>query len=465
MKRAITKHFGDFLALLALVSVATGVSYYILQNQRLRIPLVESKPFQLKAAFSTGQAVTPGQGQTIRLSGVRVGDITKVGLDDGRAIITMDLDREYEGLVRTNWRGLLRPKTGLKDMFIELFPGPKAEAKPATEGWIMPIDNTLPDVNPDEFFSALDADTRDYLKLLLQGAKVGLEGRSDDLAQVLERFEPTYRDIAAVSGEVAKKRRDLRQLVRSLNVLYGELGRKDDELARLVSSSATVFDAFAKERDNVSATVRELPTALAQTTDTLQKVEAFAKILGPASERLRPVAGALDRSNRATLPFAREATPLIKNDIRPFLRELRPLVSELKPAARGIVEGEPNLKRSLHVLNRLFNLLAYNTNGAEPPDKADRDEGYLFYLAWLAHQSVSIFSGQDANGVFRPLVLGGTCNTLKSTAESLPGGGAIVGQLGIFNDPAICGGAQPVTSKASSNDAPGASAKPKKDRP
>src|SRR3712207_8208575 len=42
-----------------------------------------------------------------------------------RSIITMDLDRKYEGLVRENWRALLRPKTGLKDMFIELYPGPK----------------------------------------------------------------------------------------------------------------------------------------------------------------------------------------------------------------------------------------------------------------------------------------------------------------------------------------------------
>jgi ABC-type transporter Mla subunit MlaD len=35
----------------------------------------EGKPFQLQAAFSTAQAVTPGQGQTVRVSGVRVGDV------------------------------------------------------------------------------------------------------------------------------------------------------------------------------------------------------------------------------------------------------------------------------------------------------------------------------------------------------------------------------------------------------
>ena len=449
MKRAITKHLPDFLAILALIAVASGISYYILQNQRLRIPYIEEQPFQLKAAFSTGQAVTPGQGQTVRLSGVRVGDISKVTLENGRAIITMDLDQKYKNLVRTNWRALLRPKTGLKDMFIELFPGPRAEANIAREGWVMPIANTLPDVNPDEFFASLDADTRDYLKLLLQGASRGLKGRSNDLAETLKRFEPTYRDLAAVQGEVAKKRADLKRLVRALNVLYAELGRKDDDLARVVATSARVFDAFAKERENVRQTVAELPSALAQTTETLQKVEAMAEVLGPASDRLIPVAQALQRSNKATLPFAKEATPLIRDDIRPFVREVRPLLQELKPAVHGLVEGEPGLKRSVHVLNRLFNMLAYNPNGAEAPDKAGREEGYLFYLAWLAHQSVNIFSGQDANGVFRPLVFGGTCNTLKSSSESIPGLAAILGQVGLFNDPELCGSLQPVAKKTS----------------
>jgi phospholipid/cholesterol/gamma-HCH transport system substrate-binding protein len=197
VKRAIREHLGDFGAIVGLLVIALGVSYVILQNQRLRIPILEPKPFQLEGVFQTGQAVTPGQGQTVRVSGVRVGDITKVRLENGQAIITMDLDRDYDKLVRENWTGLLRPKTGLKDMFIELMPG-RGAAPVASEHWRMPITNTLPDVNPDEFLSSLDSDTRDYLKLLLNGARIGLEGRASDLENVLKRFEPTYRDIAAV---------------------------------------------------------------------------------------------------------------------------------------------------------------------------------------------------------------------------------------------------------------------------
>ena len=38
----------------------------------------------------------------MRVSGVRVGDITKVGLKDGHAVVTMDLDPEYKDLVHTD---------------------------------------------------------------------------------------------------------------------------------------------------------------------------------------------------------------------------------------------------------------------------------------------------------------------------------------------------------------------------
>ena len=79
-----------------------------------------------------------GQGQTVRVSGVRIGDIGDVELKDGRAIVRMDIDPKYKDLVHTDATALLRPKTGLKDMFIELDPGTDG-APVAKEDWTIPI--------------------------------------------------------------------------------------------------------------------------------------------------------------------------------------------------------------------------------------------------------------------------------------------------------------------------------------
>jgi len=212
VRRAIRNHAKDFAAILALFSLAGFIAFYILDQQRLRFPVLEAQPFRLKAEFSTAQAITPGQGQTVRIAGVRIGDIGKAQLRDGRAIVTLDIDEQYKDVIHTDATALLRPKTGLKDMFVELNPGTKG-APLAREGFVIPVSNTLPDVNPDEILAGLDADTRSYVRLLLDGAGKGLRGNGDELREVWKRFEPLHRDLARVTTAIAERRRNLRRLV------------------------------------------------------------------------------------------------------------------------------------------------------------------------------------------------------------------------------------------------------------
>src|SRR3954449_7202126 len=221
MMTAIRKGAKNFIFIMVLVAVAAGCAAYILANQRMRFPW-EATPYTLKASFSTAQSVTPGQGQNVRVAGVRVGDIAKVTLKDGRGIVTMDVDPKYADVIHTDATALLRPKTGLKDMFIELQPGTKS-APLAKDGFTVPVSNTLPDINPDEIYGALDTDTRDYLKLLVDGAGEGLHKRGSDLRQVLRRFEPTHRDLARFTTAVAQRRTNLKRLIHNLSLLNGEL--------------------------------------------------------------------------------------------------------------------------------------------------------------------------------------------------------------------------------------------------
>jgi hypothetical protein len=122
------------------------------------------------------------------------------------------------------------------------------------------------------------------------------------------------------------------------------------------------------------------------------------------------------------------------------VRESRPLVRELRPAAEDLVKAEPALTRSFTVLNHLFNMLGYNPAGREGPDKNARDEGYLFALAWLGHQSVNLFSTADAHGPQRSLTVGGTCATLANTAKTAAPLEYVLGLTGVLTDPRVCGG-------------------------
>jgi phospholipid/cholesterol/gamma-HCH transport system substrate-binding protein len=434
--RAIRAHARAFAAILGLIVVAGVVSLFILDQQRMRFPW-EKAPFELQAEFTTAQAVVAGQGQTVRVSGVRIGDVGDVKLKDGKAVVTMQIDPQYRRMIHTDATALLRPRTGLKDMFIDLRPGTE-QAPVADSGWTLPISATAPDVNLDEVLAMLDSDTRDYLKLLISDGGRGLEGRGPDLREVFRRFEPTHRDLARVNRAVAERRQNLRRLISSLNSLNGELASRGKDLTGLVDASAAVMNEFASEQANVSTAVRELPSALSQMTDTLGRLERFANVLGPAADRLVPVARAIPAANEAIIPLAKEGAPLLREDIRPFVREARPVVRDLRPAAKALGDSTPNLTRSFKQLNSLFNMLAYNPGGREAPS-ADRQEGYLFWLAWLQHVGIQLFSSSDAHGVFRPVTLAAPCSVVKQMVTEEPELEFLTLLTGVLTDNAACG--------------------------
>jgi phospholipid/cholesterol/gamma-HCH transport system substrate-binding protein len=405
---AIRKHLVDFLAIIGLIIVALGVASVILANQRLTLPgwfPVLGQDFtEVEAELSTAQAVTPGQGQTVNVAGVEVGEISGVRLEDGKAIVTLKLEEDSVPVYR-NASVLLRPKTGLKDMVAELTPGTK-DAGELDEGQRIPIGQTSPDVNLDEILSALDGDTRSYLQLLLSDGAQGLKGNGRELANTIRRFEPTARYTRDIAEQLATRRRNIKRAIHNFSLVVDELGGKDDQLAEFVENSNAVFASLASQDANLRATLRELPSTLTATRTALGKAEVLADELGPTLQALRPGARALGPALRQTRPFLRETTPVIRDEIRPFVRASRPLVTELRPAIRDLSALTPKLLRSFKVVNALLNTLAYNPPG-------DTEEGFLFWASWVNHLGPAVFSNQDAHGpIRRGLVVVG-CQSLQ----------------------------------------------------
>jgi phospholipid/cholesterol/gamma-HCH transport system substrate-binding protein len=430
MTRAIKKYYTDFLAVLGVFVLALGALGYIISQQeaRPRIPLIEGKAFKLKVELESAQAVEPGQGQEVTTAGVQIGKVGAVELEEGKAIVDLDIDPKYKGLAREDATALLRPKTGLKDMFIEVDPGSKS-ARPLEEEERIPVANTAPDVDPDEILDALDSDTRGYLQLLLNGGGKGLENRGNDLREVFRRLGPLHRDLARVMEAIAERRSNLRRLIHNYGSLTTRLGREDDDLKRLVTASNETLGAFADENQNISAAVRELPPTLDTTASTLGKVERLGRVLGPSLESLRPAFRQLPETNAALRPLAREGTPILRNRVRPFVRRARPYVRDLRPAAVDLSSAAPDLNKSLLEFNRFFNMASYNENGAEGISQAcerngacsaeerNRRESYLYWLAWTAQNGVSLFSTGDAAGPFRRAAFFFNCSTLQDVVS------------------------------------------------
>jgi phospholipid/cholesterol/gamma-HCH transport system substrate-binding protein len=405
---AIRKHLRDFIALVVLVALALLVAGYVTTNQRLYlpgwVPGVGTDFYELEAEFPTSQAVVPGQGQTVDIAGVPVGEIGKVDLQNGVAVVQMKIRKKYSPVYKDATL-LLRPKTGLKDMIIEMDPGtPRAGA--FKEGERIPVSHTSPDVNLDEILASLDGDTRSYLTVLLTaGGEVFKQpGYSAELRETFKRFEPTARDVDKITTALATRRRSIKRVIHNFSLLSQELGKKDTQLAGLVDSSNANFQALASQDQNLRGALRELPPTLQQADSTLGKAKTLADQLGPTLESLRPTARKLGPSLRQTRPFLRQTTPVIQNQLRPFTRDARPAVRELRTTASLLEPVTPRLTRTFTVLNALLNTLAYNPPGAE--------EGYLFWASWTNHAGAAIFTTQDAHGPIRRGQVIASCDSL-----------------------------------------------------
>ncbi|HYM55764.1 MAG TPA: hypothetical protein VES97_10400, partial [Solirubrobacteraceae bacterium] len=402
----IERYRTAFVSVVVMVVIAAGVGGYILAHENLKlpgwVPVLGRNYFTLKAELQTAQAVTPGQGQAVTIAGAKIGEIASVDLHEGVATVTMKVTPKYARLYR-NATLLVRPKTGLQDITVEVNPGTPSAGK-LRSGETLPLSQTAPTVNFDEFLSTLDAETRAYLQELLAGAGVAFKNNGRAFAATVKRFDPTARYIQEISRELQLRHANTARAIHNFRLLVEAIGGKDKQLAQLVDASNAVYATFAKEDANVQRTLQLLPGALHKTGVGLGKLATAAKVLGPTLRKLQPFASSLGPANDATRRLALKTTPIFKNEIRPFAREILPVVSELQPDTKDLAEAFPHLASTFSVLNEFFNELAFNPG----PNRA----GFLFFVDWANHNLNSVLSSADAHGAVGRVLVYLNCKIL-----------------------------------------------------
>jgi len=329
-------------------------------------------------------------------------------------------------------------------MYLALDPG-NAQSGALPDGSTLGTSATSPTVDLDQILSALDADTRSYLILLLGGGagafrdpslasiagtdQSSIPGPSATpspgavvaLRRTFKRFSPLDRDTQTFATLLAARNQNLRTAIHNLQRVATALGGVDGQLASLIAASNTNFSAIASQDTNLQAGLSLLPGTLNQTNTTLGKVQRFSAQLGPTLSQLLPFAHALGPALSASRPLFHDTTPVIQNQLRPFSVAVQPLAKALRPAATKLAQATPPLTRSVGFLNTLFNTLAYQPKGNE--------QGYLFWGSWLAHIASSLTSVQDAHGPSVRGVFMATCPALNLLETALQQSSPSLGPL------------------------------------
>jgi phospholipid/cholesterol/gamma-HCH transport system substrate-binding protein len=405
----------DTIAIFVLIALGVVMTLWIFTQQKASlpswVPIVGEEFDHITGDFTTAQAVTPGQGQAVDIAGIQVGKVTSVDLEDGHAVVGMDIEPKYMELIHPNGSLLLRPKTNLNDMVVEVEPGSGKEH--IESGHNFPLSQTEPNVNLDAFLGTLDADTRQYIQLLVAGGAQGIGGRGHQFGNALRRLQPFSHYVASLNKAVAGRREALANVIHDFGQLTTELGRHDVAIERWVTSSKGALGNFANQQSSIQEILTEFPSTLAVAKSAFASADRFSTTARPALLGLIPQAQALKPALKANQRLFEQTVEPIRTQIRPFTREVRPVLTSVSRSSADLNKSVRGFGNSLGAFNSFLNELAYKPKGSR--------QSYLFYLPWLNHNTNATFNLSDPAGpISRGLILI-SCNGTELAAGAAAG--------------------------------------------
>ncbi|MGQ0575697.1 MAG: MlaD family protein [Pseudonocardia sp.] len=348
---------------------------YILSQQRFNPPWEDST--FVYATFAQAPAVAPGRGQEVRMSGVTVGDLRAAETTEqgnARLLLAIDPDR-YGGEIYDNATVVLRPKSPLNEMYIEMDPGSPA-GTPLPDYGVLPVERSRYPIQVDASLAQLDQNALAGLQSLLAESDEALARAPEEFPAGLAAADTLAQNLRPVAVELDTRRDALARLITAVSQLSTALGEDDERLTALAERLQTTLGTFSARNQDLRDTLNRLPgvvteldsatTAVADLSDQLDPtlddlLGASAKLPG-ALEALSDTADDLGDTVDAAKPVAFLLKPVVA-DLRPFVKalkdsgpELRSISHNLQPVTAGLVDYLPDLQAFVHQTNSVVSL-------------------------------------------------------------------------------------------------------------
>ena len=258
--------------------------------------LFGDKPHTLHATFEA--AVQVASGQEVRVAGRKVGEVGSIETVDGRAVVELKIQEdEIWPLPKGTTAGMRwGSTTSLAYRYIELHPGPRSAAGLPEDG-ILKLTDTETPFELDQSFRIFRGRTKGDLRSLVGEVADSVDGEGKAIQDGLREAPGGLNQTAAFLRELSADQEALRTLVTAGDRATSALASREGDLGELVGHAASTFDEFAVHSADQQQALDRAPTALAESTDTLARLDqslvglqALTSDLGPGARELRKLA-------------------------------------------------------------------------------------------------------------------------------------------------------------------------------
>ena len=405
-----------------------------------------TKGFRVKAVVQNATSIR--NNSPVRIAGVSVGKVKAVRQFKDTNMAEIEMEITDKGLpIHKDATLKIRPRIFLEgNFFVDLSPG--SPGSPALgDGDTIDVTRTASPVQLDEVLTALQSDTREDLKTLLDEFGRALDGppRLSDRADppqdpdvrgetAAESLNDTYDDAgpalrgAAIVNEafLGEEERDVSRLLAGLQKVTAALGQNEAVLQDWVVNFNRTMSIFADEKENVSQTIALLPettrnanNAFASLNRAFPPTRAFAREILPGVRETAPTI-------EASRPWVSQVRQLLApSELQGLAKELSPAARDLAGAADAAIRLFPQQDLLAKCLDRVI-LPAGDIKIRETGNRAQFDTGAENYKEFWYTMAALAGEGQnfDGNGqMVRFQTGGGTQNfsTGRSNATGQPG--------------------------------------------
>jgi phospholipid/cholesterol/gamma-HCH transport system substrate-binding protein len=280
-----------------------------------------SRPYEVSAYFQSAERLV--ENNDVQLGGITVGHVRSVQLapdsDDAGAIVTMNVESKYVPLHRGT-RAIIRPKGLLGSMYVELEPGHGA---PLRSGDSIPLQDTESPVSLDQVTDVLDAKTRDKLRTLTQQGAAALQGRGQDVNQLLAQLPAISANLAATTGAIDERDQQLDQLQVEFDQLAHMIASEHTSLAGDLNNGADILDTLAQHQTGLQSELQHANSSLGKAN---QVVGGREKAINQLFKELPALLDELEA-------FSTNGTTTLAT-INPCMDDLNVMLAEMRSATQ-----------------------------------------------------------------------------------------------------------------------------------
>ena len=264
--------------------------------------------YNLTAEFSDADNIAP-HGQ-VRLGGKIVGQVLDPRIEDGKALVDLQIDPKYRPL-KSDSKIEVRPRSAVGVRYIDITAG--QNGTPLEEGARIPMKQSSATRPLDELLSTFDPETRVRTQEFLRNFGKGFAGRGEDLNETIGKAPDMLAGTDAVLGTIADREGAAGNFIRGAATIATAADPVRNQIAQGFAPEAKALRPFTEEGDAVRSTLDKAPPALTTLSSRLPAVNGFVRELEGFADKSGPVFDAGPGAFRQTSALLREARPGLRD--------------------------------------------------------------------------------------------------------------------------------------------------------